>query len=173
MYKLKSCVILILAMVNIAACTSNPVLDKKKNSAVDQYYAADSAYRMGDYQKAQSLYHKLELLQPTNITILLRLGNLYLRQKNFRKAEKYYRRVLAIKPNSERAHYNLAVLHLEISEKHFKYYAANQHDDAGSERLVKLLNAIQVYSSSRVKTNNPLDALADIIVKGHSGESTR
>ena len=169
--KIKS-VLVMMFLTLLSGCASTETRENGNKSLVDQYYEAGKAYQQGAYQKAEMLYRKLEKIQPNNVTVLLRLGNINLRQKKYDQALSYYQKVIAIKPRSARAHYNIAALYLELSEKHFRYYSANAANNDIPPGLIKLLTSIQRFSDGRTKSANPLDAITSLIVKQKTADSS-
>ena len=74
--------------------------------------SADAAYQAGDWQRAEALYKELLAHQPDYDEGWFRLGNLYLRQHEARRAESAFAKATALSPGESRYWHNrtLAIL---------------------------------------------------------------
>ena len=79
-------------------------------------YADYILLEFGRAEEAMDLYHRLLVHQPTNIDVLLRLGNLYAVRKSFEEARFLYAKVLSLHPGHAQAMENLQFLNAMAEE---------------------------------------------------------
>ena len=98
--------------------------------------------------------------------VLFRLANISMYQHDWSNAMHYYSTLLNFKPAHQKAHHNLAVLHLLQAKKHLNYYIANNYQRLDHKELGELFVAINGYTKPTSMTIDELDQIADQI-KSH------
>lgn len=114
-------------------------------SASGEYIQADMAYSKKNYSQAKKYYLAVLEKYPTHVNSLFRLGNINMREKKWNSAIKSYNDVLMIKPDHEKSHHNLAMLHLSLARNHLRNYISH-NNSVHSKPMGDLIYAIKRYS---------------------------
>ena len=137
---------------------------------------AESAYRLGKYDKAEELFSKAIEIQPNSEQANYRLGSLNFKKKNLKKSAQYFSKVVLVNPKNAKAHYNLGTIHLMFAEEHMRFFAATAPRDFDISKVSTLLGDLNKFSSrddqkkakkfSSVSTGtDKLDKLVNLIEK--------
>ncbi len=116
-----------------------------------QLNMADQYYRNGELSLAEKAYLEALGLDDSQPIIYYRLGNISFRKKQYQQASHYFMKSLELSPRNAKAHYNLAVTFLSLSEQYFKYYSATLPPDANTSRVTRLLGHIDEFASQKEK----------------------
>lgn len=154
--------LLAILLLALTGCASTNI--KQDQSMSEIYMKGEDAYAKGEYALAKQQYEKVLEKYPDNINAVFKLGNISMHEKEWDKAEQYYTFVLELKPRHEKAHHNLAMLHLHQARNHLNYYIAH-NDSLDNKQMGKLIEAINDYSNQRTEQKTSLDKLADIVTK--------
>ena len=79
-------------------------------------YIIDSYAKQNEFQEKETEYLEALRRNPLDTTAYVNLANIYLAQKNTKKALENYDKALNINPNLKLAHYNKGLLHFTIKE---------------------------------------------------------
>ena len=124
-----------------------PFSGKMDEDSVDaQLDEADVLYRQGNLEAAAGIYKSLLKSESGNAIAYYRLGNIAFRGKQLKRASFYFQKALELQPDNDRAHYNLAVTHLSMAERHFKFYTANLPASSDVSQMTQILSAIAKFS---------------------------
>ena len=92
----------------------NPVHIKTTEKKIDRediYEKAGMLYRSGRYQEAKKLYEAVLGLDPGHVEALNNLGVIYIRDKDYLRAEENFEKAVLLKPSYSEPYYNLACLY--------------------------------------------------------------
>lgn len=110
---------------------------------------ADHHYRTGNLDEAEALYLELLNKSEKNPEALYRLGNIAFKRADYRAASQYFAEAIESLPRNAKAHYNLAVTYLTLSEQHFKYYTATVPESTDIEKVSNILKDIYEFASGK------------------------
>lgn len=80
----------------------------EKDNVVGHLMLADVLVKLHRYPEAETEYQYVMLRQPTDLSVVTKLGDLYMEQGNFVNAQNMYRKVVAINPGDPEAKMSLA-----------------------------------------------------------------
>lgn len=78
---------------------------------------ADTAYKQGDWQTAESYYSQLTEVTPENSEAWLRMGNMRLRQNNVTGAVDAYQAAAGKQDSDAKSHYNLGTSYIILARE--------------------------------------------------------
>jgi len=156
---MKQLIIMLLVML-ISGCSSSGL--KAERNISENFMRGESAYANKNYVLAKQNYEAVYKAYPNNITVLFKLANISMRERQWDKALNYYSVIIRRRPNYAKAHHNLAMLYLYKAKRHLNYYIANS-ESFNNKLLGKLIKSIDDYSKNRVERRTPLDKLADAV----------
>ena len=159
-------VLVLFASLYLSGCVTGVARDI--NGEEDRMRLGQQAFDKRDFDRAKEHYLVAVKESPNNSQALFKLGNIALYQGRNDDAANYYQRVLDIDPQFTRAHYNLAVIHLQRAEDHFSYYTATL--DSGQpvdNNLIRLLSDIDAFATEKESPDaapaDPLDSLGELL----------
>ncbi|MFN3966730.1 MAG: tetratricopeptide repeat protein, partial [Endomicrobiia bacterium] len=100
-------------------------------------------FQNGNYEKSISEYKELLKINPDWIDVLINLGVVYEKIKEFNLAEECYKRVMRIKPDYPQVYYNMAVLEWQRQNweeviKMFNKYLSFKPDDVEVKKYLSI-----------------------------------
>lgn len=107
---------------------------------------ADNLYKSGNFNLAEQQYMEVLQADAKNAAALYRLGNIAFKRGDLVKAADYFSRTVELAPRNQKAHYNLAITHLTLSEQHFKYYSSMVDEDVDLTKVSQILRNIYEFA---------------------------
>lgn len=177
--KLKSLLIVSVFALLASACNTMGSKGGEAQSARPTYKVkdvnqamieADRAYKAGELARADDIYTAIVQEDERIADAYYRLGNIGFKTGDYAKASENFSKAVELMPRNAKAHYNLAVTYLTLSEQHFKFYTATAPEGADLKRVSTVLKNIYDFAnyspSGRGNNNNrgsqdALDSLAD------------
>lgn len=89
---------------------------KETGEAETYYYLGLIAQEQNEHEKAESLFASAIRLAPTFAHAHIALGSMYLKLKNYPRAQQSLELGVKLDPGDEKAHYNLALLYSRLNE---------------------------------------------------------
>lgn len=107
--------ILLSLLISLTACQGNQVKNTSDIKLIlDKWVEADTFYMEGDCERALPLYQSLASSQQSDTKSLLRIGNCYAQNKEYREAEQAYKQALLRDPSYSKAWLNLSHIRAQI-----------------------------------------------------------
>ena len=111
---------------------------------------ADQLYALGSLEKAESIYSKLAAKSTQEPIVYYRLGNIAFKKESLKKAEEYYEKTLALVPANAKAHFNIAIVHLMLAQKHFQNYNANIPPGTETRNIQLIMQQLDQFMSNQL-----------------------
>ncbi len=131
------------------ACANNNTPIRHSIPPNSELMQAETFYQQKQYHRAEQLFSMAVQKNNRQPHALFRLGNIAYRQLNYTKAIYYFDRVIQIQPNHSKAQYNLAMAHVTLAEKHFKFYTATAPEHTDVSRVSQFLRHLYQFTSNR------------------------
>lgn len=123
---------------------------QKKNNKLNQTVNPDlnegiRQHTNKSFEKAETLYNKVLLSEPTNYEALRHLGILNQDLKNYEKAYNYFIKAIQINPNGFQALSNLATIHMQNKNYHLAYKCLHKSFKINSSYVPTINNLAGYY----------------------------